>query len=829
MKQKIYCHWLIIAVGIVIFGIILDIGVEVTGFSVFTATEAFMDYIFSAIVSVGLLSFSLIALVSGILQQKYYGYKLSELLVFEGIKKRINLRRYLITSLLQVLMGIFLLSMFFRVSCVNSMIYLLVSAVFSAGCMAYSIFDIMVNEQAVYKILEDGYEYLLEKDLGSNNRYLYHINTLSNALIEATEKGDLEVTEDMCSLYAVLLQVIDKNDIEWEQISFLESRLQQVCCNISKSFGYIKMIHEVTKMFINISKYDYWKVELYSKPVHELKYFNDEQLEKYDYRNQILVISALQEYKDGLITEDEWEKILQEYFLSLVKNKSCTFDIRHEMINKYISELVNFNGRVENGKLLVEEIAALNVVNYILNTDDKAEQEYLYKIIIRNIAVHNQYKESLDYNLFLSIMVQVFYSYAYTEREVRTKGYRENIRRLMNIEISDDIISGLKVSFLLDTKIEQIIFGLGYRIPKDLQVVNIFEASADFIRVKYKVWTEEYNLKFFFMLYCQYFDQVGFWGVTRFCRWNEYTIETKSKFLKNIIKFFDLELGLLQEEFVKECRRLGELYNHNYVMTDTEQNRVYELLQKMQRELIDIQLSEEHSDDKGNMDTRKIANHLDENMKRKKIFGWAPERKMEFYIKFSNIEVVMHYQDDSNIMHENTVAHFIEDYGQEVFNSFIKNKCKKVLLTYDGEGINKVLNYIEHTDYSIRNFSYASDIALIKYSEMEEYQALREKESEIELCEIKFVYEHIYARKEKFYFKLVPSKARKGTISDEESLKILEKSNRYKDYYYVDGVLLDRNRAIECIKRKYYRYEFDFKLYIGFEPEDVTWFYIERY
>lgn len=80
--------------------------------SQFTVTESYMDYIFAAIVSVGLLSFSIIALVAGILQEKFYGYKLRELLTFDGVKKRINLRRYIRTSLLQIVLGIVLLSLF---------------------------------------------------------------------------------------------------------------------------------------------------------------------------------------------------------------------------------------------------------------------------------------------------------------------------------------------------------------------------------------------------------------------------------------------------------------------------------------------------------------------------------------------------------------------------------------------------------------------------------------------------------------------------------------------------------------------------------------------
>ena len=40
MKEKIYCNWLKISLGIIFLGIILDIGVAVTDISLFTVTES---------------------------------------------------------------------------------------------------------------------------------------------------------------------------------------------------------------------------------------------------------------------------------------------------------------------------------------------------------------------------------------------------------------------------------------------------------------------------------------------------------------------------------------------------------------------------------------------------------------------------------------------------------------------------------------------------------------------------------------------------------------------------------------------------------------------
>ena len=454
---------------------ILDIGVALTGISQFTVTESYMDYIFAAVVSVGLLSFSIIALVAGILQKKFYGYTLGELLTFDGIKKRINLRTYIKISLFQIILGIALLSLYFRVSCVNTMICLLVATIFSAGCMAYSVFDIMVNDESVYKILENGYESLIEKDFNKNGKFSYHVNTLTNTLTESCKEHDLDQMEKLCTLYAVLIRVVDKKeDMPWEQVKFVDSRFQQVCCNISTEFGYSKMIKQVIQMFEGVTKYDYWKEDLYLKPILEIKYYDNEKLEKNDYINHVLSLCVMKEYIDGAITDDEWKTILYQYFYVLIKNESATSKIKYQMLKKYLGELLYFSRSCDDGEMLVEEEVALDILKYILNTDNIEEQEKLYVLFVRNITVKNQYEKDMHYFLFLSMTFQLIYYYAYSEKEVRTEEYRKRIRNLLNIVIRDNIINGLRASFLLETNLENILKSFQYRIPEDIPVVDTF-------------------------------------------------------------------------------------------------------------------------------------------------------------------------------------------------------------------------------------------------------------------------------------------------------------------------------------------------------------------
>lgn len=599
--------------------------------------------------------------------------------------------------------------------------------------MAYSVFDIMVNDESVYRTLENGYESLVKSDFNKNGKISYHINTLTNALIESCKKRNLEEMEKLCTLYSALIRVIDnKEDLPWEQVNFIETRFQQVCCNISAEFGYSKMIEQTIKIFKGVSKYGYWKEDLYLKPILEVKYFNDEELEKNDYRNQILSLCALKAYKDGSITDYEWKRILYRYFFALIKNESVTLKIKYQILKSYLSELLCFSRNCEDGKLLVEEEVALDILKYILNTDGKEEQKKLYILFIRSITVKNQYRKDMHYFLLLSMIFQLIYYYAYCEMDVRTEEYRKKIRNLLYTTIKDDMISGLRASFLLEENLENILKCFQYRVPKDISVTDTFEASTDFTIAKYKIWTNDFNVKFLFMLYCQYYDLIGcFCKLSDFFQWNEMLETEKDVILKLLNEFFDKEAGLLKEEFIKECKQLGELYSHNYDIANIEQQCIYDWIQEEQIKLVDAELADSEPDEAGSLNTTMIARYLDENMKRNKIFGWNPEDKMDFYIRYTQITGIMHYAGNLEINHEKTVAGLVETCGQEALNGFIKSKCQKLSISYDEKGIENVLKLIEETDYSIRNFSYTSDWALARYAQSETYKKLRKKENAI--------------------------------------------------------------------------------------------------
>ena len=81
--KKFFMNSGYVAGVIVICGIVMDIGVNITKFSLVTVTESYMDYIYSAIITIAILSFSIIALIAGMFSNTYYGYKLGEIIQFK--------------------------------------------------------------------------------------------------------------------------------------------------------------------------------------------------------------------------------------------------------------------------------------------------------------------------------------------------------------------------------------------------------------------------------------------------------------------------------------------------------------------------------------------------------------------------------------------------------------------------------------------------------------------------------------------------------------------------------------------------------------------------
>ena len=485
MKKAAYNYWLWIASVIFLIGILMDFGVYQTGIYCFVVTESFMDYVFAAIVSIALISFSIIALISGLLQNRFYGYRLSEILSFKTSGKRINLKKYVIVSLVYIIVAATLLAMNFKMSCVNSLFMLMVSAAFSAGCIACFVFDVMLNEKTVCNSLKENYEVMITDDT-EKSELNYHINTITNAMLEAVAQENLEEKEDLCKLLAVLLKAVTEEERDWTQITYFENCLKKCSLKISERFGYHEMLKDVDLIFGAYKDWEYLKPNIYRVPLQELLFYGDKELTEHDYSAQVLEVDLLEDYKTGKITPLDWQKIMHQYLKAISENTVCTVQMKKKIINQYLLKLTNLYS-AKNGELLTqEECALLNVLKYqvLTNEADETNRKYIFERLVRNLAMNNVNRRSDDYYLFLSIFFEAFYAYAYKELDVRTREYRDSIKKIFQLEISDSMVSRLKATKILEFNIEWVLSAFKNRIPQDVVEAQNFEDSTDFMSAK---------------------------------------------------------------------------------------------------------------------------------------------------------------------------------------------------------------------------------------------------------------------------------------------------------------------------------------------------------
>ena len=307
---------------IVICGIVMDIGVNITKFSLVTVTESYMDYIYSAIITIAILSFSIIALIAGMFSNTYYGYKLGEIIQFK--ESPVNFKKYIFWSFASIAFATILLFAEFNLCCVNTLTMMLFAVIFLERKMAYNIYKIMVDESVCYKLVISHYK-TFSQNGEDYNLYKKEIERLFFALKQYIKANDSEGKNNIIELLSELDEKMvvvlgDSNEI----YQYFYSQMKECVYDISNNFGYNEMIRDVIKIYSNLPESRYERIDLYVIPLQNMRFWDDQMLVKNNYFDQIKEIDFLEEYEEGLVEDSEIERIFYCFFENIIKNQVCT-------------------------------------------------------------------------------------------------------------------------------------------------------------------------------------------------------------------------------------------------------------------------------------------------------------------------------------------------------------------------------------------------------------------------------------------------------------------------------------------------------------------------
>lgn len=796
-------------------GIIMDIGVMITGRYCVKVTESFMDYVYSSIITISTLSFSFIALLTGLLDKEYYGYKFREVMQFK--ESPINFKKYIICSLTIAGSATVLLMANFEINCVNTMVSILFIDIFLVGFTAVNIYMIITDEEKCYKLVVEHYK---KKYVQKNIVQAYRDDgdRLFAALKKSIDATDINGKNEICGLIIELEKSVPKEIPKYEEFyDYIMDRLNRNVTGWVNSFGYNEMAVDIADLLENLANTPYVKIDLYVAPLKSIRFWHDQMFTEQDYMEQIKEIDFWDYYKNGKITNDEVEKILYYYFKYLLLNNVCSYELKLSLIENFIHRLTFFHMGDKEADLTVDAKCFLRIFrDYVLTNNNIQERNNIFRVIIRELyyCEKNIFVDEEIYSNVLSILAQAFYYSIICEQETLSQDFRENMHETLNIDVNTQTLSELKFSHLLESNITSIMKAIGRRIDKVDELESRFEYFPPFSMTKNVIWTEGFNVIFFLELFIVFGDQVGYYSpYNYFMDWENIDDRNKLSILTIMTRKYDLERAVFLEQFVNECIKLGELFDHPYNYSEEQQRNLYNHIREEQEKL-KLEKIEEVEDVK--IEWKEVNDKLFSLMNHDDVFGWSDVPISDIIsIKYSTSPQISRRE----YYNSNKAASDLQSAILEAVNKYIRSVSNEVEVSFDEAGIDSLSTFLKNSTFDARNYPYTQDWGMLKYKNNTEFIELKELEDRVNIYNTKHIHEKMYFMFNKFTVKI--SKIEKIDLTEEECVEVIENSQCYNGMYNIDGVLMSKEKAVKSVQKIFVRERYAFRIYYGFGRKDV--------
>jgi len=788
----------------------MDVVVKITGVYLIHVTESFMDYLFSGIITISVLCFSFVTIISSFLEKIYLGYRLRDIIQFPN--SPINIKEYIIVSLGTIFIGVFLLLFCFA----NSLTALLLALVWIEGKVAFTIYDMIIDEKYLYELVKDYFSSSIKKRQLTFDEFSMHTDNITNALNICINENNGDEKDKALNMLADLVEQVGKDNKYDKYYDYFNYKVSVFIDNYVRVFGFNDMLNSIVKVYIPLTGFEYGRRDLYVIPMKNIQFWTDQQLLKNNYFNEIKEIYLLDIYINKSISNDEVEIIIFKYFNSIMNNDICTENVREQLVEGYMKELLKLNWKTNSAGVNPDVNTLLKILNcYVLKNNNIKEREYILQVIIIQTFNNSNTYEREKYFEFLALFFQSFYAYTFLEVETLTEKYREGLLKTFKLEFSSQSIDKMSASLLLRINIIDILSAMRRIICRPKSGMSRFENSAEHLPWKNIVWTQEFDITFMFMLYFIFYDEFKFYNLNNslFNFENINDDKLKINILKKFQSKFNEQTGLLKQTFIEQYSKYGAVLNSSSNITDQIQKNLFDLISKEYEEL-DIEncsLPLEVKDE----DIMKGINLL---MEKNQVFGWKLDYSKDNYEDFTSQYCICRRE---NITVEISVIKIQKCIIEAVGKYIRQYSNNKLILTFDLEGVRLLNSFIEENKYDARNYTFTDDLGLAKLKNEDDFLKLKQKEIKIELISTPQIYESLYFVKEKFRFNVQEVKIDRCDLSEKECANFLEEYKCYNGLYNVDGALMAKEKAMKIVKKIYQKERFSFKLMICLNKDDV--------
>lgn len=236
---------------ILIIGIFIDIYVNFTGDFLIAVTESYMDYVYAGIISISILCFSFIALISGFLDRTFYGYKMREIFQFE--ESNVNFKYDIIYSLGAIVLATVFLAGNFVMNFSNSLTALLFGIIFFEGNIAFKIYQIITEDNICYDLVVEHFRNGDKKRIDDYRAFQSDVDKMISALKIFIDENDAVGKNNVCDMLSNLAENIQaraKKNNNYCWYDYFNQKVRDCIYEFTNTFGYNEMIKNVIKIII---------------------------------------------------------------------------------------------------------------------------------------------------------------------------------------------------------------------------------------------------------------------------------------------------------------------------------------------------------------------------------------------------------------------------------------------------------------------------------------------------------------------------------------------------------------------------------------------------
>ena len=804
----------------VIIGGVIDIYVNKTGKYSFLVTESFIDIIYSAIVTISIICFSIIAILSSFLPKTFYGYRLIDLLKIKDTP--LNIKTYLNVSLLFVFAStVFLIlnsnfnSGYLKYGMVNSLIVLLFSSILYQIHIVKIVYRIISEEEYCIEIIKKHYDNMSLSD--SLTDIISNLDKLFKALDQCIMTGDKDTKDNLCQIFIRFVEnkkIQNNNDV----IREIQNRLYKSVTEYADVFGYNDMIVFVANIANTLKKDVLNELDLYLKPINEIKFFKTNKIiDENKYFTEIKSIQYLKEYDNNLITNENLYHIYVCYFDSINNNEFFSEKIKKSLVKEFMKNISSFSYKV-NTKFKYD--ALINILRkYIILNEDRNSRDNLLELYVLNFYENGHMCQNKDKVLFLSIFYQMFYAAIYCEVEVFNKKYRMELKDTFKRKVKSDMyITYASASKILKNNIKSILKCISNRFDDANIEFNLEFYPLD-KSIKKLVWTRKFNIYYYFLLLVIYNSQIKSEFILECLNSDQHRSDEEKLYIINQwLSLFYENKKILSKGFQEKCKDYARMLDMEYFINEDYQETLFntincegvKLKNKLPKSETTIKISTNNID---------MKHKIVKLMKQENIYGYTESYISEIYNT--------HYSESIFTKREYTdEVYIIRDIEKSILNELdrcIYKNVKKVEISFDLKGISKLKKVLrkDKGEFNAHNFIYTEDLALVKFKNNPKFKELKKIEKSLEFILELPSTKNIVVKKEKFQFNFDIVQIKIDRMSRTDCINYLSDLDTINGLYEMDGLLMTKQDALQNIENNYKKLLYEFNLYY-LNPEDAV-------